>query len=410
MSRAGASTGLKGALVDRAFTQGVALAPYVFRVLRKVWPIPRFGSTVIVTRHDDVREVFLDDASFGVPYRAKLDVIMGGQPFFLGMGNDAEYRRQTAALRRMVRAADIPSLAVAVQTKAEAIVSEAGGEIEVVDGLVRPLAFAVFGAYFGIADTPGGNLEKWASRLFAFQFADPWNDPALRAEVGRIAPGLRAHVQGLIEERRRSGAPGDDVLGRCLVAQAAGDPDFTDDLIRTALVGLVVGGPPQAPMVVPQALEQLLRRPEAFSGAQAAARAGDDRLLARYVFEAMRFDPLGPALSRVALRDCILAEGTSRATRIEAGDTIITAFSSAMFDRRRIPDPRRFDPYRLPFEYMHFGYGLHTCFGLAMNHVLLPLMLKSLLQRDDLRRAPGRDGRLAKRGLFAERLVVRFSD
>ena len=53
-------------------------------------------------------------------------------------------------------------------------------------------------------------------------------------------------------------------------------------------------------MVVPQALEQLLRRPDALAGAQQAARDGDDKLLAGYFFEAMRFDPLGPALPRVA--------------------------------------------------------------------------------------------------------------
>ena len=93
------------------------------------------------------------------------------------------------------------------------------------------------------------------------------------------------------------GHPGcdqDDVLGRCLDMQAKGEPGFSDDQIRTALMGFVVGGPPQPPMVVPQALEQLLRRPPALAGAQEAARSGDDKLLAGYVFEAMRFDPLAP--------------------------------------------------------------------------------------------------------------------
>ena len=60
-------------------------------------------------------------------------------------------------------------------------------------------------------------------------------------------------------------------------------------------MGFIVGGPPQPPMVVPQAMEQLLRRPDALKGAQQAARDNDDKLLAGYVFEAMRFDPLAPS-------------------------------------------------------------------------------------------------------------------
>ena len=64
---------------------------------------------------------------------------------------------------------------------------------------------------------------------------------------------------------RRRASPGDkdDVLGRCLAMQAAGEPGFSNAQIRTALMGFIVVGPPQPPMVVLQALKQLLRRPDA---------------------------------------------------------------------------------------------------------------------------------------------------
>jgi cytochrome P450 len=201
----------------------------------------------------------------------------------------------------------------------------------------------------------------------------------------------------------------DDVLGRCLEEQAAGNDRFKDDWwIRVALMSFAVGGPPQPPMVVPQALEQLLRRPDALAGAQQAARANDDQLLAGYFFEAMRFDPLGPALPRVATQPTVIAAGTSRATQVPEGATVYAAFSSAMMDERRLLDPQSFNPRRLPHEYIHFGYGLHTCFGAQMNKALLPLMLKPLLKRPNLRRAPGPDGVLSKRGAFAERLRVNY--
>src|SRR4051812_27623575 len=397
--------GLKSALIAWGFER----LPLVFKSLRAIWPIPHGGGTVMATRYDDVRQVFLEDEAFGVPYAPKLHVIMGGQPFFLGMGNTPTYRADTDAMRKVVKPGDIPTrLAPATEHAAGAIVAGAGGRLEVVDDLVRRVTFEVLADYFGVPPPPDGDLRVWATRLFEFQFADPGDDAALRAEVDEIAPALRRHIQAEIDRRRALGDIRDDVLGRCLVMQAQGEPGFSDDKIRTALMGFVVGGPPQPPMVVPQALEQLLRRPDALAGAQAAARQGDDDLLGRYVFEAMRFDPLAPALPRVALKDAEIAPGTRRARKVPRGTTVLAAISSAMMDERRLPDPHRFDPYRLPHEYMHFGYGLHTCFGMHINKALLPLMLKPLLKRERLRRAQGPAGHLRKNGAFAERLCVEY--
>ena len=63
-------------------------------------------------------------------------------------------------------------------------------------------------------------------RLFEFQFADQFNDPELRAEVDIYAPALRNHIDSLIALRKTT-APKDDVLGRCLDLQRLGLPGMT---------------------------------------------------------------------------------------------------------------------------------------------------------------------------------------
>ena len=200
----------------------------------------------------------------------------------------------------------------------------------------------------------------------------------------------------------------DDVLGRCLALQAAGEPGFSDVQIRTAVLCMIVGGPPQPPMVVPQAMEQLLRRPDALAAACDAARADEDEKLHRMVMEAMRFDPLAPGLPRIAAQNAWVARGTHRGRAIPEGATVIAAFASAMMDPRRVPSPERFNPDRRAHEYIHFGYGLHECFGRHINRATLHKMLKPLLKRPNLRRAAGSEGYLTKNGPFAERLVVEF--
>jgi cytochrome P450 len=387
-----------------AQAKALALAPLFFSLLRRFKPVMKMGNNYLTSRYDDVREVFGTDPAFGVIYKPHLDVIMGGQPFFLGMAKTDQYKHDTDAMRRVVRPDDLPRLAAQTEALAAAIVEKSGGKIDVVDTLVRRVTFTMLGDYLGVPDPPGGDLRVWGTRLFEFQFVDQGNDPVLRKDVDEIAPALRLHIQNEIA-RRRIDKGKDDVLLRCLALQEKGDAAYSDDFIRTSLMGFVVGG---APPVVPQAMEQLLRRPAVLAEAQAAARADDDDRLRCYVMEAMRFDPLAPGLPRVALKDWTLGAGTSHATTIPAGAQVLAAFASAMMDSRRVANPKMFDPDRPASDYMHFGFGVHECFGRHINHATLHMMLKPLLKQPNLRRARGSEGKLSKNGPFAERLVVAF--
>ncbi|HZZ25564.1 MAG TPA: cytochrome P450 [Roseiarcus sp.] len=395
--------GLKAQLMERV----MALVPFGFRLLRRFWPILRLGRMFVVTLYDDVSEVFATDTAFGVVYTDNLKVITGGEDFFLGLPDSTEYQAQLAAMRRVVAPSDLPALGDRAEALAEAIVSASGGRVEVVS-LVRRVTFGLIAPYFGVPEPNQGRLDVWATRLFEYQFTGSPSDTALRAEVDEIAPAFRAHIDREISRRKATPDTTDDVLRRCLNLQAAGEVGYSDLEIRTALLCMVVGGPPQPPIVVPQAMEQLLRRPGALAAAHDAAVDGRDANLHDIVLEAMRFDPLAPGLPRIALKDWTVARGTKRATVIPRGAKVLAAFASAMMDERRLPEPQRFKPGRLPYEYIHFGHGMHECFGRHINHATLHRMLKPLLRRPGLRRAEGPDGKLRKAGIFADRLSVLF--
>ena len=49
---------------------------------------------------------------------------------------------------------------------------------------------------------------------------------------------------------------------------------------------------------------------------------------------------------------------------------------------------------------MHFGYGIHTCFGYHINHVQIPLILMSILKKGTVTRAPGKAGEIKYDGPF----------
>ena len=212
-----------------------AAIPFGLRILRGIGPVVRlpFTSIYVVPRHDGVREVFGAHASFHVPYKANLDVITGGEPFFLGTDNTSEHDTGAEAMRRVMRADDLPKLGERAETQAEAIVDGSGGRVEVVDQLVRRVTFDMLTEYFGIPEPAQGRLDVWATRLFEFQFASSPKDHDLRKQVEEIAPAFRAHIDREIGRRKVEGDRRDDVLGRCLALQAAGEPGFSDVQIRS---------------------------------------------------------------------------------------------------------------------------------------------------------------------------------
>jgi hypothetical protein len=57
---------------------------------------------------------------------------------------------------------------------------------------------------------------------------------------------------------------------------------------------------------------------------------------------------------------------------------------------------------------MHFGIGMHECFGRFASTMAIPLIAKALLRRDGLERVPGDEGALVKAGPFPKSLVVTY--
>jgi cytochrome P450 len=381
----------------------------VFAVLRVVKPILIVKGFALVTRYADVQEVLNRDDIFQVTYGEKMKVIADGQNFFLGMQNSPEYERDVAHMRSVIRRSDLPGIVAPFVAKtAETLVAASGGHIDVVSQLAKVVPTRLIGSYFGLPPTSDAELAEWASTVFQYLFADLNNDRKLDATAREVAKKIHTWLDGIIAKRKAQPTQTDDVLGRCLALQAAGLPAMDDVSIRNNLIGLLVGAIPTTSKCCAQALDELLKRPAELEKAQEAARAGDDALFSQYVFEALRFNPNNPGVFRTTVEDYVVAKSTAHATLIPKGTSVIPATQSAMFDDRVVDSPNEFQIGRPGYIYMHFGFGLHTCFGEYINRVQIPGILKPLLQRKGLRRAAGEAGQLQYSGPFPSRLDVDF--
>jgi cytochrome P450 len=397
---------LVGKVAQRVREEALQHPQAAFALLRTLKPVLVTHGIALVTRYDDVVEVLEAGEAFSVSeYGGKMRALAGD--FILGLDDSPAYQRDVSILRRAAPGSDVPGLADFTAGAAEQLVSESGGRIDLVS-LASRVSAQLSTHWFG---TPGPDEEtqiSWALALFADIFLNLQGDADLHQAAERAAAAMRPHLDQVIAARKASGETRDDVLGRLLSLQADPTTAFSDEEIRTNFIGLIVGFIPTVMSATTLAFDALLERPEALEQARAAARADDLAAVRACMWEAMRLAPMAPGVVRRAATDYMVAADSHHATRIPAGTLTIVATQSAMLDGDALDDPTEFRTDRPPESYLHFGAGLHECFGRVANAMQIPIIAASLLRQSGLRRAPGSEGELQRNAEYPTRLLVDF--
>ncbi|MEM7506986.1 MAG: cytochrome P450 [Pseudomonadota bacterium] len=349
--------------------------------------------TAIITRREDVIDMLNRNDDFEVVYGPRMRQITDGDNFFLGMQPGWDYTRDTSAMRLAARATDVAEIVLPRATEvANEAVAKSNGFIDLPQDVGLKTSSDMVAHYFG---TPGPSSEtmiNWTTKMFWYLFADLGADDSLKTEALHIMSQARDYLDETIAARKAEPAGGDDVLSRCLALQAADTPGMTDLGIRNNIVGLLIGAVPTLSKAACLALEELMRRPAELRDAQAAALADDDEKLARYIWEALRFNPHQPVLYRRATRDVVIARSTLREKTIPEGTLVFGVTLSAAFDTLDVPQAGDFKIDRPPATYMTWGYGMHNCFGEVINRAVIPAILKPVLKLKNLRYADGATG------------------
>jgi cytochrome P450 len=384
----------------------------LFILVRRFWPIFTlpFTKMVMVTRFDDVKDVLGNDSVFPVPWGDKVKALNGGPNFILGMQAGADYWRYQKQVMQVFTRDDVHRVVAPMAARLSAeIINRSGGRLDAIQDFITRVPTLICKHYYGVPIAPQQEVDfgHWAIAMSTFMFGDPTDSPALR-RVGLAAGDLmRPFIDGAIAEAKTTPATG-PVLARMIDLQRNGHDGFTDEVIRTILIGMISGFVPTNTMAAGNMLDMLFERPDFLAQARAAALAGDDDLLKRCLFEVMRFKPLNPGPFRFCAQDYTIAEGSLRAKRVRAGTPILAGTFSAMFDARRVKAPFKFDSDRPATDYMLFGSGLHWCTGYFIAAAQITQTLKALLVKNGLRRAKGKEGKLQMLGPFPEHLIVEF--
>lgn len=385
----------------------------VFALLREVRPVFIKGDLAVVTRFDDVLEVLTHDTEFSVQgYAGPMREITGD--FILGLDQGPEYEHDVSLLRLAFRQGDVGAIDDLVRRTAQECVDRAKphGQIDVVRDLADRVPAAIVEHYLGATGPDQDTLITWARTLFTHIFVDLADDRILQEEAAAASLSSTAHLDGIVADRKAALAAGDDVpddvLTRLLSQQVLGSEAFTDVEVRSQLIGMLVGMIPTISKAASLAVDELLSRPDELAGVRRAVAVGDDALLTRYVTEAMRLAPQAPGLLRKAVADYPIARGTRHERLIRKGMTVFASTQSAMMDGDVVDHPGEFRLDRPDSVYLHYGAGLHACYGRYINAVAVPAIVRAVMSIEGAERAKGLPGTLVLDGNWPTSMTLEF--
>ena len=167
--------------------------------------------------------------------------------------------------------------------------------------------------------------------------------------------------------------PGDNLLGRQVVARrAAGDYDHRD-LVSLAFLLLVAGHETTASMISLGALAVM----EDPADGELRAAVTDPGRAPQAVEELLRYFSIADiGTGRLALSGAEIG-----GTAVQPGEGVIVSLLAANHDPAEFPDPGRLDPGRPARRHVAFGHGPHQCLGQSLARAELDIVYRTLFTR-----------------------------
>ncbi|MGH0038560.1 MAG: cytochrome P450 [Myxococcota bacterium] len=222
------------------------------------------------------------------------------------------------------------------------------GEADVIGDIAAQLSVKVACMAVGIPLEDGDHLSELVWRFFD---RDPEVD-GMTEDGLRAAQELTAYFMALLENRRRTGSSGEDVVDMFRTIEIGGRK-LSDEEIGSHLSMLIIGGSETFPKTFANGVFRLAEFPD-----QRARLVAEPELIPKAYDEILRYDMPTQFLCRTLTDDIEV-----RGEKLAAGQAVMFLYPSANRDEDEFVDPDRFDVGRKPRRHLSFGAGTHACLG-----------------------------------------------
>ena len=239
------------------------------------------------------------------------------------------------------------------------------GSVDLVEMLADPLPSAVIAHITGAPVADHDNFRIWSDELLEAQ------NTGTSAPIRDFHPAFAAYIQSMIDERRASEDPPDDLITRFLRTDVDGE-FLTDRAIVTQTMFILVAGNETTRNLISNCLYTLATAPELYARVREDASA-----IPVLVEESLRFDSPVQVLARAVLADTEIA-----GCPMHTGERVVFGIASANRDETVHECPAEFRLDRAkPRDHLAFGTGPHVCPGATLARLEAVAMLDALTSR-----------------------------
>jgi cytochrome P450 len=274
-------------------------------------------------------------------------------------------------IRSLVARAFTPQTVEQLRTEAQRITKRCidtalpHGKMDIVHDLGYVLPVEIIAGMLGVPLDRTETFKGWTTDLMGFIGAGPDNEePTRRAYRGVL--GLEGLFSELIAERRKT--PTTDILNALVTAEVDGSRLSDEEIISTSTLILLAGFETTTNLIANGVLA-LLQHPE-----QLAKLRADMKLLPNAVEELNRYDCPILQIARRAKEDIDLGDHV-----IRAGQLVFGFLPAANRDPAVYANPDTLDITRADLRHLGFGFGIHTCLGVAVARMEVQVALEAVV-------------------------------
>jgi cytochrome P450 len=255
------------------------------------------------------------------------------------------------------------------------------------------------------------SLRELLARILAFGDSPlSLNLPLQRLLAGRgpmaIVERSRAAadelIYGLIEERRRAGNGGEDVLAMLLAARHGDGSPMSAEELRDELMTALVAGHETTASQLGWAVDRIAREPAVQQRLHAELDDGDDAAyLSATIHEILRHRPVLPNAEPRLVKQPFELGGIT----YQPGVVLFASAYLLHHDPEIYPEPYAFRPERFlgrqpgTYTWIPFGGGRRRCLGASFALQEMKLVLRALLQRCTLEPTDAPASKTSRRGI-----------
>lgn len=224
------------------------------------------------------------------------------------------------------------------------------GQVEFHDAFAKPLPCTIFLSIFGMPLEDFDFLVGSKDRILKNEGTTLEEHEAIGNEAG---DRLRQHLLMRLEERRRVGFTGDDLIGHFMTFELDGER-LSDDEIANIMHLFTIAGLDTVTSSLSCIAGWLARSPE-----QRRCVVAEPSLLPAAIEELMRFEsPVVASGQRWATEDTEI-----NGVHIKKGDMVFFAWATANLDPGTFGHPMSVDFDRPDNRHVSFAAGIHRCLG-----------------------------------------------